>query len=217
MSIARLLILGVLFLPLFLRGQGSGVCQKTTDPGVFTPGNEDCWKWVNVTDGGHFTYNGTSWSEVVGGNATDELQTISLDSNNFSWTATLSDGGGSFTWPRGKATGYDLSTYGVSNSGTTTLNCESYSRHIFEVDCTTLTTSCTINISNAWDTGSGTAAIYTVRFHSVSGSGGTINLDSGKTFYDQSGAVISSIVLVPDTDVILTMYTSNGSTFYTMR
>jgi len=198
-------------------GQGAAVCQKTTDPGVFSPSNEECWTWVNVTDGGHFTYDGTSWSEVVKGNATDELQTISLDSNNYSWTATLSDGGGSFTWPRGRASGYNLSTYGVSNSGTTTLNCESYSRYIFEVDCSSLTTSCTINISNPWDTGSGTAAVYTIRLYSVSSSGGTINLDSGKNFYNQAGASLSSIVLVGDVDVIITMYTSNGIDFYTMQ
>jgi len=106
-----------------------------------------------------------------------------------------------------------------ANGGTYSVDFTSDAKAIVEVNCTNITTSFTLNFSNTFNSSTvmgsaGWSAVYTLRFYDVSGSGGTVTLDSGKTFYDETGATVSSITLTASEDRMVTMYTKDGTTFY---
>jgi len=73
---------------IFTFAQGAGNCQKTTDPGAFAPGDEDCWQWVNVTTGTHFAYDGTSWQQIsnAGGTGIDYVSNVTFGSDILTFT-----------------------------------------------------------------------------------------------------------------------------------
>jgi len=73
-----------------------------------------------------------------------------------------------------------------------------------------------MNVSNGWNT-SGSAGVYNVRFFNSTANQRTVTLDATDTWYDEKGNTITTLTLESNEDKILTMYTENGSTWYTME
>jgi len=112
--------------------------------------------------------------------------------------------------------GIDINDYTPSNGGTITVDFESQARKIVEINTTNITSGFTMNVSNGWNT-AGSAGVYNVRFYNSSANQRTVTLDATDTWYDEKGNTITTLTLESSEDKILTMYTENGSTWYTME
>lgn len=114
------------------------------------------------------------------------------------------------------AVGIDINTYTPTNGGSISVDFESKARKIVEVNTTNITTGFTMNVTNGWNT-AGKAAVYNIRFYNSTANVRTVTLDAGDTWYDEKGNAITSLSLASGEDKILTMYTTNGSIWYTME
>lgn len=114
------------------------------------------------------------------------------------------------------AVGIDINTYTPTNGGSISVDFESKARKIVEVNTTNITTGFTMNVTNGWNT-AGKAAVYNIRFYNSTANVRTVTLDAGDTWYDEKGNAITTLSLASGEDKILTMYTTNGSIWYTME
>jgi hypothetical protein len=112
--------------------------------------------------------------------------------------------------------GVDINTYTPSQAGSITVDFESESQKVIEINCTNVTSAFTMNVSNGWNT-AGSAGVYLIRLYNVSGlSDVTVTLDSGDTWYDEAGSTITSFTIgSADAGAMISLYTTNGSTWYT--
>lgn len=206
-------------------GGGTGTDDQNIQNSSFNSSTGTLQIGIENGSGQSFSLDGRYLQSEVDGSTTNELQDISGSSWNSGTgvlTIGIESGANETVDLDGRYVedvndeGIDINDYTPTNGGSITVNFENQARKIIEINTTNITSGFTMNVSNGWNT-AGSAGVYNIRFFNSTANQRTVTLDATDTWYDEKGTSISTITLESNEDKILTMYTENGSTWYTME